>query len=199
MRKSRMRLTPLLVVAGLATSLLTPASYGHTVAAETEPYWTMQEQVHRALDGELAYGSMLESVDITPDGRYVVFESAAQAMYADEAGEPDYTSHVYVHDRLLGRTSMIDTEADGTPANASSRKPAISDDGSRIVFQSQATNLTDDPSIRSLSPQDVDNFDRIYVYSRTSGGLRPERGRRRFGERRSRRRSGRRRQLQSRH
>lgn len=174
MRKIRLVL-PLLLAAAIVANLLFPASYGRTSAADADPYWTLQEQVHRALNGELVYGSMLLSVDTTPDGRYVVFESAAQAMYATGTGTPNNTSHVYVHDRLTGKTSMLDTAPDGTPANADGRRPVISDDGSRIAFESLATNLSDDPGIAQLAPDDLDNYSRIYVYERTAEDFKRDR------------------------
>ncbi len=74
------------------------------------------------------------------NGRYVVFVSNADGMAPDDN---DGVQNVYVRDMLTNTTSLV-SRADGptgAPANGTSSEPAISADGSTVVFMSTATNL----------------------------------------------------------
>ena len=81
---------------------------------------------------------------ISPDGRHVVYTSRS----VDAPGTPanDTAGHVYVVDLATGRTVLADRAGDGTPGNASAFNADISDDGSRVAFESSATNLGAGPS-----------------------------------------------------
>ena len=79
--------------------------------------------------------------DISDDGRFVVFTSNATNLVA---GDTNGLADVFVRDRLLNSTvrqplGVGDTEPDGESGH-----PAISGDGSGIVFESRATNLVND-------------------------------------------------------
>lgn len=79
-----------------------------------------------------------EWADMTPDGRYVVFQSYARNLVdGDTNGKTD----IFRHDRVTGETIRISIASDGTQADGDSRLPSISDDGRYIVFQSYAANL----------------------------------------------------------
>ena len=82
------------------------------------------------------------SPDISGDGRYVVFVSSAGNL-ADTRIPPGMP-RVYLRDRDRETTRLLTTSASGNPANGYSSNPAISADGTTIVFESAATDLVDD-------------------------------------------------------
>jgi hypothetical protein len=75
--------------------------------------------------------------DLSDDGRFVVFESAARLVPADTDGFLD----IYVRDRLEGTTERVSVASGGEPANNGSFAASISGDGRFVVFASAATNL----------------------------------------------------------
>ena len=75
---------------------------------------------------------------ITPDGRFVVFDSFAQNLVAvDINGRQD----VFVRDRELGVTELVSVGTSGVQGNDTSWGGWISADGRLVVFTSYATNL----------------------------------------------------------
>jgi Tol biopolymer transport system component len=75
---------------------------------------------------------------LSADGRFVVYTSAANNLVpADSNGAPD----VFLHDRVTRATARVSVDRSGAEANGESRRPAISGDGSRIVFATQASSL----------------------------------------------------------
>jgi Tol biopolymer transport system component len=76
--------------------------------------------------------------DISADGRYVVFLSAARNMVP---GDTNMFADVFVRDRTAGTTTRVSVATDGTEANDSSYEPAISGNGRYVVFHSSASNL----------------------------------------------------------
>ncbi|MEK3885573.1 S-layer homology domain-containing protein [Paenibacillus sp. PL2-23] len=175
MKRGMARLSALLAAA-LTMQLLLPAGQAaRAVAAEAaaDASWTISEKVDLSTDGSKVYPSA-SAVDITPDGRYMVFEATGTDMDARlNDGGMYRLSHIYWHDRLTGRTELIDavgSEPEGV-ANESSERPSISDDGQRIAFQSIATNLIEEEGISGLDPLSPDNFRRVYVYDRGSKSM----------------------------
>jgi Tol biopolymer transport system component len=81
------------------------------------------------------------SPDISRDGRYVVFESAAGNLL-DTPVLPG-VFHVFLRDREKRVTRLLSANANGEPANGSSFSPAINADGTAVVFESTATDLLD--------------------------------------------------------
>jgi Tol biopolymer transport system component len=77
------------------------------------------------------------SADISGDGRVVTFASQASNLVP----APTADTHVFVRDRQQGITRLLSATVTGEPASGSSRNPAISADGSTVVFESGATNL----------------------------------------------------------
>ncbi len=68
----------------------------------------------------------------------MTFSSYASNLVAGDANaQPD----VFVHDRQTGTTVRISVATDGTEANGTSFRPAISADGRFVAFGSSATNL----------------------------------------------------------
>lgn len=121
--------------------------------------------------GEAAQGSAIKP-DITPDGRYVAFAAeaanllpAVEAAPAAEEEEPAAAQQVYLHDRSTGTTTLVSVGTDGLPGDASSAPvfgPTVSDDGSKVAFESLAANL-----VEGDTNADVDAFVRDRAASST--------------------------------
>lgn len=81
--------------------------------------------------------------DITPDGRYVAFASE-QVLVAPPAGTVETFTQVYVYDRTLDTVALASVNDAGEPGNGGASLtygPTISDDGLKVAFESDATNL----------------------------------------------------------
>lgn len=72
------------------------------------------------------------------DGRFVVFASAATNLVS---GDTNAVDDVFLRDRQLGTTRLLSQSALGVVGNGASSRPAISDDGRFVAFQSLASNL----------------------------------------------------------
>lgn len=87
---------------------------------------------------------------VSDDGRFVAFMSRAWNLYPGGAnlGHPRWD--VYVRDRQAGSTTRISVAKDGVDPDGDSGCPSISGDGSRVVFESAATNLVGGDGNRSV-------------------------------------------------
>lgn len=74
---------------------------------------------------------------VSDDGRFVAFESAANDLVATPGNG---NSQLYVRDRQLGQTTRLSQLA-GTAANAAVRNSVIAGNGTRVVFETTASNL----------------------------------------------------------
>jgi Tol biopolymer transport system component len=81
------------------------------------------------------------TADISADGRFVVFASAASSL--TQPTFPSGPSQIFLRDRGTQTTSLVTTSASGKPANGPSYNPVISDDGVTIAFESSATDLVE--------------------------------------------------------
>ena len=75
---------------------------------------------------------------ISADGRFVVFQSASAALVP---GDTNAFADVFLRDRSAGTTVRVSVASDGTQANQSSNRQAISADGAVVAWDSAATNL----------------------------------------------------------
>ena len=75
---------------------------------------------------------------ISPDGRYVAFESVATNLVA---GDTHGHRNVFLRDRAAGTTEVESVDSAEHLGNDDSRAPAISADGRFVAFESAATNL----------------------------------------------------------
>jgi hypothetical protein len=89
---------------------------------------------------------------ISPNGRYVVFESASSNLVGTDTNA---VLDVFRRDRKAGTTWRVSVTAGGSQGNGVSRGGTVSGDGRFVVFTSQATNMvstdangTDDVFIR---------------------------------------------------
>lgn len=82
-----------------------------------------------------------QSPDISADGRYVTFESAAITLVPTDTNN---VSDIFVHDRQTGQTVRVSIASNGNQSNGASNKPSISANGRFVAFDSIATNLVPD-------------------------------------------------------
>lgn len=75
---------------------------------------------------------------ITPDGRYVVFASAASNLVS---GDTNAITDVFLRDISAGTTTRLSVSSAGAEGNNLSSSPQISGDGRYVVFNSIASNL----------------------------------------------------------
>jgi hypothetical protein len=83
--------------------------------------------------------------DISADGRYVVFNSAASNVvpgYTPQVVNGSTLDQVFVHDRQTGTTQLVSVNAAGQPADAGVGSPYISGNGRYVLFNTNAQNLT---------------------------------------------------------
>lgn len=76
----------------------------------------------------------------SPDGRYVVFESTAGNL---APGHVTTYQDVFLRDRVEGTTTPVTVGQAGLPANGPSWSSDVSDDGCRVAFDSDASNLVE--------------------------------------------------------
>jgi hypothetical protein len=75
---------------------------------------------------------------LTPDRRYVLFDSTATNLVASDTNAVD---DVFLRDRTLGTTERISIADDESEANGASSGVGVSADGRYIIFLSSASNL----------------------------------------------------------
>lgn len=95
---------------------------------------------------------------ISPDGRYVAFQSNAPNL---AAGDVNGLSDVFVYDIQTNTTRLASIDSHGAQANGYSSQLSISSNGRFIAFGSIATNLI---------PNDTNGFWDIFVHDMQTGG-----------------------------
>lgn len=91
--------------------------------------------ISRNAQGEQGYG---HNPVITPDGRYIVFESSGLLP-----GDSNSTGDIYLFDTVTAATERISLSTSGGATNGNSLYPSISSDGRYVVFRSWASNIVD--------------------------------------------------------
>ena len=110
--------------------------------------------------GGLAYADRgASNPDISGDGRYVVFSSAATNLAV--GGNSDYQD-VFLKDRVTGGVTRISTSTSGGDGNGDSQYAKVSADGRFVVFQSFASNLT---------TGDTNGYPDIFVWDRSDSSV----------------------------
>jgi Tol biopolymer transport system component len=107
-----------------------------------------------AVDGASADGDS-NMPGISGDGRFVVFESVAGNLV--QRPMPAGIPRVFLRDRTSNTTRLLSATPTGEPLNAPSWNPAISADGTAVIFQSAA------PNILAASDPDSDASGRLYL------------------------------------
>jgi len=106
-------------------------------------------------------------LDISDDGRYVVFMSRAPLAPGDAAqceylGETSNCPDIYLRDRIDNTTTRVSTAPGGGQPDGASHDPRMSGDGRWIVFESEATNLV---------PGDTNGVTDVFLFDRVSGAI----------------------------
>ena len=110
--------------------------------------------------GELVGANGLSaSPQISDDGRYVVYESAATDLIAgDKNGKYD----IFQYDMVAGTNTRVAHGLDGEESNGHSFSPDISADGAHVVFLSEASNLVEN---------DTNNRMDTFLWERATGAI----------------------------
>lgn len=96
--------------------------------------------VSSALNGGAGNGASALAY-ITANGRYIVFTSWASDLVS---GDSNGVGDVFVYDRQLEQMTRVSVGENGEQGDDGSFRPVISDDGNYVVFESDASNLTED-------------------------------------------------------
>lgn len=100
----------------------------------------------------------LENVDISADGRYVVFT----ALAADMTPGSGTLGGVFIRDRKLGTTKLLSKSITTGLASGNVGRPVISCDGSYVAFEGTASDLV---------PGDTNGFKDIFLVDRINNNL----------------------------
>jgi Tol biopolymer transport system component len=88
---------------------------------------------------------------VTPDGRYVVFQSDASDVVTNDTNQ---ASDIFVRDVVAGTTVLASVNVTGTASgNGASLCPIITPDGRYVAFSSFATNLVTGRTNRCQAPE----------------------------------------------
>lgn len=79
--------------------------------------------------------------DISDDGRYIAFLSAASNLVADDTNG---ITDIFIHDTQTNQTTRVSVDSLGGEANSASVRVNMSADGAFVVFLSNASNLVAD-------------------------------------------------------
>lgn len=112
------------------------------------------KRVSIASDGTESNGHS-EYPSISPDGRYVAFESTATNIYTDTNTATD----IYMHDLETGKTILVSLSSDELQDTADSMHPSISKGGNQVAFR----------TINALDENDDNNTADIYVRDEFGG------------------------------
>ena len=95
---------------------------------------------------------------MSENGRWVAFRSFSTNLVP---GDTNGVYDVFVRDNQTKRVVRVSVASDGSQANGRSEWPSISNDGSRIAFASEATNLEagDTNGVRDVYIHDRDTDD----------------------------------------
>lgn len=88
--------------------------------------------------GAQATGGVSDEPAISDDGRFVAFQSDATNLVT---GDTNAKTDIFRHDRQTNTTIRISVSSSGAQSNNVSTDPALNGDGSRVVWESIATNL----------------------------------------------------------
>jgi Tol biopolymer transport system component len=107
-------------------------------------------------DSGLQGNGRSERPSVSGDGRWVAFESMASNLVP---GDTNDHRDVFVHDMQTGSTQLVSVSGSGIQGNLGSDWASISDDGRRVAFETQATNLFpgDSNSCRDIFVRDLYN------------------------------------------
>lgn len=85
-----------------------------------------------------AAGNGMGAVSLSPDGRYVAFDSQASTLVRGDTNE---AGDVFLYDRAVQAVRRVSVGAGGRQANGESSWPQVTRGGRYVVFHSAASNL----------------------------------------------------------
>ncbi|MFO0983711.1 MAG: hypothetical protein U1E76_18605 [Planctomycetota bacterium] len=94
---------------------------------------------------------------ISPDGRYVSFESRATNLVP---GDTNLAVDIFLHDRLTGETTLESKSSSGIQGDWPSEFPSLSSDARYVAFMSRSTNLV---------PGDTNQDQDVFLRDRATG------------------------------
>jgi Ca2+-binding RTX toxin-like protein len=94
---------------------------------------------------------------LSPDGRYVLFESDASNLVTDDTNG---TADIFLKDLSTGTVTRLSTTAEGAEADSDSYRPEFSPDGRYVLFESWASNLV---------AHDTNNYADIFLRDLSTG------------------------------
>lgn len=122
-----------------ATNLVEGDTNGFGDVFISDPTGGAIRRISVATDGTQANSTSWEPT-ISADGSTIVYLSLADNLVANDSNE---TWDVFAYDMATRTTQIVSVATDGTLANGTSESPAVSGDGSIVVYTSDATNLVD--------------------------------------------------------
>lgn len=124
-----------------ATNLVAGDTNGHSDVFVRDIATNLTTRVSVASGGIQATGGDSNNPCISADGRYVAFSSSATNLVAGGTSG----SHVFLHDRLTGLTTLVSVASDGvSPGFGTSDSSSIWSDGGttvKVAFRSTAIDL----------------------------------------------------------
>jgi CSLREA domain-containing protein len=97
---------------------------------------------------------------LSADGRYVVFQSDASTLVADDT---NIDSDIFVYDTQTNNIRRVSVDANGNQANSNSYHPSISAVGRYVAFASNASNLV---------AGDTNDTTDVFIYDMQSSNIR---------------------------
>ncbi len=120
-----------------------------------------------AADGTLGNKTNQEHA-ISPDGRYVAFNSYSQNFVPEDT---DNLCDVYLKDLNMGEIALVSINASGVKGNEKSHLPSVSQDGRYVAFGSLGNNLVpgDTNGNYDIFRKDMKTGDLVLCSSNASG------------------------------
>lgn len=107
--------------------------YLHHISSQTKTLVSRSHDISQAANG------ISDFPDVSYDGRFVAYRSAASNLVPNDTnGWPD----VFVYDRLTGANRLLSANQSDKSGNNRSHAPIFSGDGRSLVFSSWASDLT---------------------------------------------------------
>jgi hypothetical protein len=118
------------------------------------------KRVSRSSSGSQGNGTSFQPT-ISGDGRYVAYASVASNLVS---GDTNGVDDIFVHDRVFGTTTRASVGTTGVQSDRHSANPSLDRAGSKVAFDSAASNL--------IAGADTNGTTDVFVASRTGVLLR---------------------------
>jgi hypothetical protein len=105
---------------------------------------------------------------ISADGRFIAFWSSADNLVPGDTNE---LADAFLYDRQTKTMTLVSKGWQGVQATGESRRPVVSRDGSVVVFESAASNLTQPCGLLVCPGGDKNNADDVYLYNVADGSV----------------------------